>query len=127
MQLVQSRVVTEDVEGMADFYASLIGVEVVLNDYYVEVPTGAMSVGFSRCRFTEFDSGSKTEGLPPPGTVVLDFLVEDVDGEFDRVNRLGVEWVLPPTTQPWGSRSMVLRDPEGNLVSVFSRRVLEDQ
>jgi hypothetical protein len=29
--------------------------------------------------------------------------------------------VLLPTTQPWGSRSMVFRDPEGNLVNIFSR------
>jgi len=28
---------------------------------------------------------------------------------------------MPPTTQPWGNRSMVFRDPVGNLVNVFSR------
>jgi uncharacterized glyoxalase superfamily protein PhnB len=129
MELVQSRVVTENVKGMADFYSRLIGIEVVLNDYYVEVPTGAMSVGFSRCRFTEFheQGGSSDEGTAPRNDVVLDFLVADVDGEFERIDDLGVEWVLLPTTQPWGSRSMVFRDPEGNLVNVFSRRQTEDR
>ena len=34
---------------------------------------------------------------------------------------LGVDWVMPPTTQPWGSRSMIFRVPEGNLINVFSR------
>jgi len=29
-------------------------------------------------------------------------------------------WVRP-TTQPWGNRSMIFRDPGGNLVNVFSR------
>ena len=29
---------------------------------------------------------------------------------------------MPPTTQPWGNRSMMFRDPAGNLVNVFSRR-----
>jgi uncharacterized glyoxalase superfamily protein PhnB len=52
--------------------------------------------------------------------VILDFRVDDVDREFMRVDQLGVEWVLPPTTQPWDSRSMVFQDPEGNLVNVFS-------
>jgi hypothetical protein len=28
---------------------------------------------------------------------------------------------MPPTTQPWGNRSMIFRDPAGNLVNVFSR------
>jgi uncharacterized glyoxalase superfamily protein PhnB len=52
---------------------------------------------------------------------ILDFLVDDADGEYPRIAALGVDWVLPPTTQPWGSRSMIFRDPAGNLVNVFSR------
>src|SRR5215813_7063138 len=38
MDLVQSRIVTDDVERLAAFYARLVRVSVVLNDYYVEVP-----------------------------------------------------------------------------------------
>ena len=44
MQLIQSRIVTDDVEGLAAFYARLVGTPVALNEYYVEVPAGAMSV-----------------------------------------------------------------------------------
>jgi hypothetical protein len=32
--------------------------------------------------------------------------------------------VMPPTNMPWGNRSMLLRDPDGTLVNVFSRAVL---
>ena len=121
MELVQSRVVTDDVAGLAAFYARLVGAPVVLNDYYVEVSTGALSVGFSQCRFTECSGAGDGEGRDvPSGKVILDFRVEDVDAEFARIDELGVEWVLKPTTQPWGSRSMVFRDPEGNLVNVYS-------
>ena len=52
---------------------------------------------------------------------MLDFEVSDVDAEYQRVAALGVEWVMPPTTQPWGNRSMIFKDPDGNLVNVFSR------
>jgi len=45
----------------------------------------------------------------------------DVDAEYERIAALGVAWVMPPATQPWGNRSMIFRDPAGNLVSVFSR------
>jgi predicted enzyme related to lactoylglutathione lyase len=122
MELVQSRVVTDDVAGMASFYARLVGTTVVLNDYYVEVPTGALSVGFSKCRFTECSGAGDAQVRDvPSGDVILDFRVDDVDVEFARIDRLGVEWVLEPTTQPWGNRSMVFRDPEGNLVNVYSR------
>jgi predicted enzyme related to lactoylglutathione lyase len=125
MKLVQSRIVTDDVEGLAGFYARLLGVPVALNEYYVEVEAGPASVGFSKRRFTEYreDDGAPAagHGQPHPGEVILDFLVDDVDAEYPRVAALGVEWVMPPTTQPWGNRSMIFRDPAGNLINVFSR------
>ena len=45
MELVQSRIVTDDVEGLAAFYARLVGTPVAFNEYYVEVPAGTLSVG----------------------------------------------------------------------------------
>jgi uncharacterized glyoxalase superfamily protein PhnB len=53
--------------------------------------------------------------------VILYFLAADVDAEYPRIAALGVEWLISPTTQPWGNRSMIFRDPAGNLVNVFSR------
>ena len=51
---------------------------------------------------------------------MLDFLVDDVDAEYERIAALGVDWVMPPTDQPWGSCAMIFADPEGNLINVFS-------
>jgi predicted enzyme related to lactoylglutathione lyase len=119
MELVQSRIVTDDVEGLAAFYSRLVGTPVALNEYYVEVPAGAASVGLSKCRFTEYRADRP--GQPQRQETVLDFLVSDVDAEYERIAALGVDWVMPPTTQPWGSRSMIFRDPDGNLINVFSR------
>lgn len=53
--------------------------------------------------------------------MILDFLVPDADAEHQRIAALGVDWVMPLTTQPWGNRCMVFRDPDGTLVNVFSR------
>ena len=123
MELVQARLVTDDVAGLAAFYAGLVGTQVPLNEYYVEVPAGPMTVGFSKRRFTEYCAAAAACPGPalPPREVILDFLVGDVDAEYPRIAALGVGWVLPPATQPWGSRSMVFNDPEGNLVNVFSQ------
>jgi len=125
MDLVQSRIVTDDVEALARFYAALVGRRVTLNEYYVEVPAGAVSVGFSRCRFTEDRAGATCTGAPgaAPGEVILDFLAgagTSVDREQARIDTLGVAWVMPPTDQPWGTRSMLFRDPQGHLVNVFA-------
>jgi len=106
--------VTDDVAALAAFYARLTGADVTLNDYYVEVPAGPASVGFSRPRFTECAACRR-------GEVILDFQVPDADAEYPRIAALGVDWVMPPAAQPWGSRSMIFTDPEGTLINVFSR------
>ena len=124
MELVQSRIVTDDVARLAGFYARLLGVPVTLNDYYVELQAGPTTVGFSRRRFTEYRDDCREAaggGRQRQDEIILDFLVDDVDAEYPRIAALGVEWVLLPTTQPWGNRSMIFRDPAGNLVNVFSR------
>jgi predicted enzyme related to lactoylglutathione lyase len=130
MELVQSRIVTDDVEAMATFYATLVGVPVTTNEFYVEVPTGSMSVGFSKRRFTEEQGtkGSCSSSLGAErGDVILDFVADDVEAQYLRIQTLGVHWVMPPTTQPWGRRSMLFRDPEGHLVNVFSRHDVVDR
>jgi catechol 2,3-dioxygenase-like lactoylglutathione lyase family enzyme len=119
MELVQARIVTDDVGGAAAFYAALLEVSVVINDYYVEIPAGAAGIGFSKRRFTEYETCDGPHSRC--GQVVLDLQVADVDAEFARIDALGVDWVLPPTTQPWGNRVMVLRAPDGVLINVFSR------
>jgi catechol 2,3-dioxygenase-like lactoylglutathione lyase family enzyme len=47
--------------------------------------------------------------------------VPNVDAEHARLRDLVGNFVLPPTTQPWGNRSMMFRDPDGNLINVFSQ------
>lgn len=123
MDLVQSRFVTDDVAQLATFYGQLIGTEVVLNDYYVEVPTKDLSVAFSKCRFTEIGPTcvATPERAPCSGESILDFRTQDVDEAYARIDRIGVEWVLPPTTQPWGDRAIMFRDPQGHLVNILSR------
>src|SRR4029077_18213806 len=123
MELFQSRIVTDDVEALAAFYARLVGTPVALNEYYVEVPAGALSVGFSKRRFTEYaeDQAARPAGQQLRDEIILDFMAGDVDTEYERIAALGVAWVMLPTTQPWGNRSMIFKDPGGNLVSVFSR------
>jgi uncharacterized glyoxalase superfamily protein PhnB len=119
MDLVNVHIETERVASLACFYARLVDAAVAVNDYYVEVPTGCGTVAVSRPR----TAGQPDVGPADPcaAVVVLEFEADDVDGQYERINALGVQWVMPPTTQPWGNRLMMFRDPCGNLVAVFSR------
>lgn len=64
------------------------------------------------------------DDAPRPGanaSVVIEFVVADVDAEFARLHDELDDVVLRPTTMPWGNRSTLFRDPDGNLVNLFSR------
>ncbi len=54
-------------------------------------------------------------------SVFIEFEVADVDGEFARLQPEPDDVVLAPTTMPWGNRSALVRDPDGNVVNLFSR------
>jgi glyoxalase/bleomycin resistance protein/dioxygenase superfamily protein len=55
-------------------------------------------------------------------TVIIEFLVGDVDAVRQNLaGCIGDEaFVQEPTTMPWGNRSLLFRDPDGNLVNFFT-------
>jgi predicted enzyme related to lactoylglutathione lyase len=60
--------------------------------------------------------------LPRSGDVqaMLCISVDGVDAEAGRLQELGVELVVPPADhEPWGMRTVYVRDPEGNLVEFY--------
>jgi uncharacterized glyoxalase superfamily protein PhnB len=64
------------------------------------------------------------EHAPTPGnnnSLIIEFLVTDVDAEFARLSDTLQDIVLEPTTMPWGNRSTLFRDPDGNLVNLFTK------
>src|ERR1039457_7652301 len=52
-------------------------------------------------------------------TVIIEFRVDDVEQEFQRLSKHISEFVQEPTLMPWGNRSMLFKDPDGNLVKIF--------
>jgi uncharacterized glyoxalase superfamily protein PhnB len=55
-------------------------------------------------------------------TIIIEFLVTDVDAEFARLQNELADIVLEPTTMPWGNRSTLFRNPDGNLMSCQAAR-----
>ena len=51
---------------------------------------------------------------------LVEFRVDDVDREYERLTRSVADFVNEPTTMPWGNRSLLFRDPDGTLVNFFA-------
>ena len=71
--------------------------------------------------------GMLGDAAPVPGqngSVLVELRVEDVNATWERVQGLVPQIVpgivLEPTDMPWGNRSMILRDPDGGLVNLFT-------
>ena len=120
MDFVSIRVITDDVTRLASFYAKATGVEPTFyTEDFAELSTahGTLAIGSTR-----------TVPLFAPGaarpadnrTVIIEFLVADVDAVRQHLAGVVEEFVQEPTTMPWGNRSLLFRDPDGNLVNFFT-------
>ena len=119
MKLSSVRIVTDDVAALAAFYETVTGISPVGFADYMELQTPAATLAICSQRSVQAaDAGALTAAANR--TAVLEFQVEDVDTERSRMESVVIDWVLQPTDQQWGNRSMLFRDPDGNLINVYS-------
>ena len=119
MKLAHARIVTNDVPGLTRFYRDLTGMTPAGDDLYVEFHGSALTLAISSQRMIERHNAGAT--VPAANrSVILDFEVADVDQERARLAGMVSDFVLEPTTQPWGNRAMLFRDPDGNLINMFA-------
>jgi predicted enzyme related to lactoylglutathione lyase len=53
-------------------------------------------------------------------SAIVEFIGDDVDAEFARLADVLDDVVTKPTTMPRGNRALLFRDPDGNLVNLFT-------
>lgn len=121
MNFASVRVVTRNIDGLVEFYQKLSGIEALRPaDGFAEIRfEGATLAISSEHLIALFNVGAATAAANR--SAILEFEVEDVEAVFERMNASGANIVMPPTSMPWGNRSLLLRDPDGNLVNIFSR------
>lgn len=120
MNLVSIRVITDDVARLVRFYERATGLRATwATEDFAELrsPSGTLAIGSTR-----------TVPLFAPGSahpadnrsVIVEFLVDDVDAVHRDLTEWVADFVKEPTTMPWGNRALLVRDPDGNLVNFFT-------
>lgn len=112
--------VTEDVPRLAAFYRTVLQVEPDSDDTHAEfgLEGGGLAI-FGLQGMEDMAPGSMAGA--GAGACVIMLEVEDCDAEHRRLAEAGMQVVKAPATYPWGARSTWFRDPEGNIVDLFSR------
>jgi catechol 2,3-dioxygenase-like lactoylglutathione lyase family enzyme len=118
-KLMHACLITNNVNQLVEFYESVLMLKAQKSgEDYAEFRTGVGVLAiFSATAQEKYIPGSAHAAKNE--SVILEFEVADVDKEYARLQSLVKTWVKPPTTQPWGTRSIYFRDPDGNLVDFY--------
>jgi catechol 2,3-dioxygenase-like lactoylglutathione lyase family enzyme len=120
MNFVSLRLITDDVRRLVDFYEAVTGLQPTwYTDEFAELAARSCVLAIASKRTMDlFGAGAARPA--DNHTAIIEFRVEDVDQEYERLKKTVRYFVLAPTTQPWGNRAIMFRDPDGNLINYFT-------
>jgi predicted enzyme related to lactoylglutathione lyase len=120
VNFVSVRVITDDVSRLADFYELVTGGTAVrTGEVFAELTTASATLAIgSTGTVPVFAPGAAEPAWNR--SVIIELLTPDVDADHARLRDVVDSWVTEPALMPWGNRSVLLRDPDGNLVNLFT-------
>jgi catechol 2,3-dioxygenase-like lactoylglutathione lyase family enzyme len=126
LQLTHFRLLVSNYQESFLFYRDILGFTVDWGDEntgYAEFNTGFFKLGI-------FNKGQMNEVISPPeqsenshseDRAVLVFAVDDVDIVHEYLKANNVNIITPPVNRPnWGLRTAHFRDPDGNLLEIYT-------
>jgi catechol 2,3-dioxygenase-like lactoylglutathione lyase family enzyme len=124
-RLTYACVLTRNIGRLAAFYREVLQAEPQWSGQYAEFPTTGGGI-FSLWSMDAYAEIAGFAAVPPTGggPIMLEFEVDDVEAEFSRLQHLAdfeIQFIIQPTTMAWGNRSIYFRDPDGNLLNLFSQ------
>lgn len=122
MILRSVRIITAHLDRLVAFYEMATGCSAKhYGPEFVEIdsPGALLAIGSTRTR--QMFGGDSVADTAANRSVIIEFRVDDVDAEYERLTAANADLdvVQPPTNMPWGNRSLLFRDPDGNLVNYF--------
>ena len=120
MNFVSIRIITADIKRLARFYEQITGISVTMyTEDFGELKTPACALAIGSTRTLQLFGGDVARPAANH-TAIIEFRVDNVDHEYERLKKVFSEFVQEPTTMPWGNRSLLFRDPDGNLINFFT-------
>ncbi|AZA83157.1 glyoxalase [Chryseobacterium lactis] len=120
MKLTSLRIITKDIKQSVEFYEKAIGLTAQwYTEDFAELSAGTITIAIGSTRTLKM-FGENMADSTGSTNIIIEFLVSDVDKEYERIKTITEDIAQEPTTMPWGNRSLLFRDPEGNLINFFT-------
>jgi len=122
MNLGSIRIITSNVNGLVKFYEQVTGMPVMqYTPDFAELQTQTATLAIGSTKTLQFFGGDEVAQPAQNRSVIIEFRVDDVEKDYERLAEyLQNNIVQKPTTMPWGNKSLLFRDPDGNLVNLFT-------
>lgn len=127
MKFSNVRLLVKDYEKCFKFYTETLGLEAAFN---IEGCYGSFKVAENIEGLAIFSSDlmapvvGNADKIQPTGCrekMMVSFEVDNVDETFKTLSANGVKFINQPANMPgWGMRVVYLRDPEENLIELFT-------
>lgn len=116
------RIITDNVKGLVEFYEQVTGISAVqYTPDFAELQSSSATLAIGSTNTLQFFGGGEVAKAAQNQTAIIEFRVDDVDHDYERLkDLLQTCLVQKPTTMPWGNKSLLFRDPDGNLVNLFT-------
>jgi predicted enzyme related to lactoylglutathione lyase len=120
MDFVSIRIITGDIARLVEFYEKATGVQAAWStEDFAELKTPSATLAIGSTRTVPLFAPAAARPAENH-SVIIEFLVDDVDRVHGNLTGFVADFVNEPTTMPWGNRSLLFRDPDGNLVNFFT-------
>jgi predicted enzyme related to lactoylglutathione lyase len=119
MKLTSLRIITKNIQSLVQFFEYVTGTTAKwYTEDFAEILTETATLAIASTKTMSLFG----EGLVNPGRggIIIEFWVSNVDEQFERIKDFLQDIVQTPTTMPWGNRSLLFRDPDGNLINFFT-------
>ncbi|SEW24774.1 VOC family protein [Chitinophaga arvensicola] len=122
MNLSSVRIITADIKRLVAFYETATGMSFTwYTDDFAELRTPLAALAIGSTRTLALFGGDAVASAASNRSVIIEFQVPDVDNSYQQIaGHIEEGIVQKPTTMPWGNRSLLFRDTDGNLVNFFT-------
>ena len=118
----EPKLFVSEIEASRQFYVDKLGFEVAFSygepPFYAQVARDGCRLNLRRATGAVFDASFRDrEADALSATITLD----DAGPLFAEFQEAGVNFHQPLRAEPWGARTFIVRDPDGNLIAFAGR------